>query len=89
MDIVKDLFKLLASEGIQVPAGTDARVETTLRQLYGGERVYVRSLPKLDKQVRIEAARASFGTATTASLRDLQRVTGMPLRTIKRIKNGR
>lgn len=80
--MINDLIKLFRAEGIDVPDTVGRAVEVKLRQQYGGERVYVASLPKQKRA-------AQLAKLEKMTLRKMSVVTGIPVRTIQRIKNGR
>lgn len=80
--MIDDLIKLFRAEGIDVPAEVGREVEVKIRQQYGGERVYVASLPKQRRQVQL-------AKLEKMTLRKMSVATGIPVRTIKRLKNGR
>ena len=82
-DIITSIEKALGTS-----LDTDRRhhVMHQLASDLGGERHYFASLPKLRGQQRVRM----LGTATdTVTQRDMSRATGIPVRTISRIKNGR
>lgn len=82
-DIITSIEKALGTS-----LDTDRRhhVMHQLAADLGGERHYFASLPKLRGQQRVRM----LGTATdTMTQRDMSRATGIPVRTISRLKSGR
>jgi Mor family transcriptional regulator len=87
-DMIKDLFAALRAAGVEIDDGLAMNVEIQLRRQYGGERVYIQSLPKLRRAAQITFAQAHLGTAAR-SIQRLSKATGIPARTVKRIVNGK
>ena len=82
-DIITSIEKALGTS-----LDTDRRhhVMHQLAADLGGERHYFASLPKLRGQQRVRM----LGTATdTMTQMDMSRATGIPVRTISRLKSGR
>lgn len=86
--MINDLLKALREAGIEVEAGVAKRIEIKMRSQYGGERIYIQSLPKQLRAAQVSSATSAMGTAARR-LADLSRATGIPTRTIKRLRNGR
>lgn len=80
--MIDDLIKAFRDAGIQVPQDIAKDVEVRMRRQYGGERVYVASLPKQRRQVQL--AKLEKMTQINMSV-----ATGIPVRTIRRLRNGR
>ena len=80
--MIDDLIKAFRDAGIQVPQDVAKDVEVRMRRQYGGERVYVASLPKQRRQVQL--AKLEKMTQINMSV-----ATGIPVRTIRRLRNGR
>jgi hypothetical protein len=80
--MIDDLIRLMREAGIAVPISVAETIEVRLRQTYGGERIYVASLPKQRRAVHL-------AKLTKMKLIDMSLATGIPVRSIKRIKNGR
>lgn len=80
--MIDDLIKAFRDAGIAVPQEVARDVEVQMRRQYGGERVYVASLPKQRRQVQL--AKLEKMTQINMSV-----ATGIPVRTIRRLRNGR
>lgn len=87
-DMIRDLLAALRKAGVEVGEELAKSVEVELRRQYGGERVYIQSLPKMRKAAQITHAQVHLGTAAR-SIQRLSKATGIPARTVKRIINGR
>ena len=68
--------------GTALPQEQRMRVSEQMARQLGGDRHYLPSLPKLQRQVRLSA----FGTLTVT---EAATSTGIPIRTIKRLRNGK
>lgn len=83
--MIRDLMKILERElGQPLPSDMPQRLEAQLCQQYGGERVYVPKLPKLQHQVRL----THLSTSTAATHEDAARL-GLSVRQVRRIRRGR
>lgn len=80
--MIHDLIRALRDSGIDVPLDTARQVEVKIRMQYGGERVYVASLPKQSRAVQL--AKLEKRTQVQMAL-----ATGLSVRQIRRIRNGR
>lgn len=70
-----------SAQGLDGPAARQA-AEVAIRAEFGGERIYVPSLPKQARAVQL--ARLNL-----KSTRDLSAASGLPVRTVRRITRGR
>lgn len=86
--MIQDLLMALREAGVSVDDSIATQVEVAVRAKYGGERVYIQSLPKLRRAVAITAAQMALGTGS-ASAKAISAATGIPVRTVKWLKNGR
>lgn len=68
-------------EGLPEPEAA-RRAEVRIRQQFGGERVYVQRLPKQVRQVQV----AELSTCTQIVTAER---TGLSVRQVRRIKNGK
>ena len=80
--MINDMIKMLRASGISVPDAAAQEVEVLIRAQYGGERIYVASLPKQQRAVQL--AKLEKMTQINMAIR-----TGIPIRTIRRIRNGK
>ena len=80
--MIHDMIRALRDAGVDVPDTAAADVKFKLQSLYGGERVYVPSLPKARRAVQL--ARLEKRTQVEMAL-----ATGLSVRQIRRIRNGR
>ena len=80
--MIDDLIKLFRAEGIDVPDTVGRAVEVKLRQQYGGERVYVASLPKQKRAAQL--AKLNLRTQ-----REMAVATGLTVRGVRKILRGR
>jgi hypothetical protein len=87
-DMIRDLIAALRTAGIDVADDLAKTVELQLRRQYGGERVYIQSLPKMKRAAQIVHAQAHLGTAAR-SIQRLSKATGIPARTVKRYLTGK
>lgn len=86
--MIRDMIAALREAGVPVDDSIATKVEIKLRRQYGGERVYVQSLPKQLRAAQLAEAHKRLGTAAI-TLKRLAQATGMPVRTVKRLRNGR
>ena len=80
--MIDDLIQLMRDAGIAVPDGVAQTIEVRLRQTYGGERVYVASLPKQRRAVQL--AKLAKHTQVEMAL-----ATGLTVRGVRKILRGR
>ena len=80
--MIDDLIKAFRDAGLDVPQNIAKDAELQIRRQYGGERVYVASLPKQRRQAQL--AKLEKMTQINMSV-----ATGIPVRTIRRLRNGR
>ncbi len=73
-DMIRDMIAALREAGVPVDDSIATKVEIKLRRQYGGERVYVQSLPKQLRAAQLAEAHKRLGTAAI---------------TLKRLRNGR
>ena len=84
--MIHEIIAMLRRHGADLPDHLVRQVSAEFHHLHGGERPYIPKLPKLSGQMRINA----LGTATTTmTQRDISMATGIPVRTIRRLKTGR
>lgn len=84
--MIYEIVSMLRKHGADLPDPLVRQVSAEFHHLHGGERAYIPKLPKLTGQMRISA----LGTATTTmTQRDISAATGIPVRTIRRLKTGR
>lgn len=86
--MIRDMIALLREAGVSVDESVATKVEIKLRRQYGGERVYIQSLPKQIRSATIAEAQKRLGTAAV-TLKRLAQATGIPIRSVKRLRNGR
>jgi len=79
-DMLDELERALA-QGLTRDEARRA-AEVAVRQKYAGERVYVAALPKQRRALQV--ARLNLRTSREISL-----VSGLPLRTVQRLRSGR
>ena len=77
-----ELIAFLRASGVDVPQATAQEVEARLYHTYGGERVYIPHRPTQRHQVQL----AKLGKLET---RKLALATGLTMRRIRQIKNGK
>lgn len=84
--MIHEIVAILRRHGADLPDPLVRKVSAEFHHLHGGERPYIPKLPKLAGQMRISA----LGTATTTmTQREISTATGIPVRTIRRLKTGR
>ena len=84
--MIHEIVAMLRRHGVELPDPVVREVSFEFHHLHGGERPYIPKLPKLAGQMRLYA----MGTATaTMTQREISVSTGIPVRTIRRLKNGR
>ncbi len=84
--MIHEIIAMLRRHGVELPDPVVREVSYEFHHLHGGERQYIPKFPKLTGQMRLY----SLGTATdTMTQRDMSRATGIPVRTISRLKSGR
>lgn len=80
--MIHDMIRALRDAGVEVPDGVATNVKVKLQSLYGGERVYVPSLPKASRAVQL--AKLEKRTQVEMAL-----ATGLSVRQVRRIRNGK
>ena len=80
--MIDDLIKAFRDAGLDVPQNVAKDVEVKIRQQYGGERVYVASLPKQRRQVQL----AKLEKMTQINM---AKATGLTVRGVRKILRGR
>jgi DNA-directed RNA polymerase specialized sigma24 family protein len=82
--MIRDMLESLEKALAQGMTRDEARqaAEIAVRQKYAGERVYVAALPKQRRAVQI-------AKLTLRSSREIAAATGLPLRTVQRLRSGR
>ena len=80
--MIHDLIQAFRDAGVQVPDATAADVETKIRQQYRGESIYIAGP---SRQLRAR----QLASLERMKLRDMAVATGLSIRTIKRIRNGK
>ena len=80
--MINDMIRAIRAAGISLPENIAADVEVQIRAQYGGERIYIASLPKQQRAVQL--AKLENMTQQQMSIS-----SGIPVRTIRRIRNGR
>lgn len=88
MDIIDAILASLRDQGIELPPDVRRRTWLDARRQFGGERVYLKSLPKAQRAGTLAAAQRQLGTAAV-TMKRLAQATGIPIRTVKRLANGR
>lgn len=78
------LQQLRRQPGVVIPDEAGTAALAAAHATYGGERLYVPKLPKLQGAVRVSAE--GCGTLTQAQI---AQVTGKSIRTVRRIQRGR
>ena len=83
-EILNACLRALEAATAQGLTGQEARqaAEVAVRAEYGGERVYVPSLPK-------QARAAQLARLNLKTTRELSAASGLPVRTVRRITLGR
>lgn len=81
-EIINELLAAIRAAGVAVPDNVAREVEVHARREFGGERIYIPSLPKQARAVQI---------AKLNKMDDLQvaQRTGLSIRQVRRIKRGR
>jgi len=80
--MINDLIAAIREAGISVPEGVAQTVEAKIRKTYGGERVYIASLPKQQRAVQL--AKLEKCTQVQMAL-----ATGLTVRQVRRIRRGK
>ena len=80
--MIHDMIRALREAGIDVPDEAARSVEVKIRMQYGGERIYVASLPKQARAVQLAKLERRTQVQMAAA-------TGLSVRQIRRIRNGR
>jgi len=80
--MIHDMIRALREAGIDVPDEAARSVEVRIRMQYGGERIYVASLPKQARAVQLAKLERRTQVQMAAA-------TGLSVRQIRRIRNGR
>lgn len=80
--MITDLIKLMKEAGIAVPQDVAQTVEVKLREVYGGQRIYVTSLPKQKRAVQL----AKLNKLTQI---EMARATGLTVRGVRKILRGK
>lgn len=83
-EILNACLRALEAAAAHGLTGQEARraAEVDIRRQFGGERIYIPSLPKQARAVQL--ARLEL-----KSTRDLAAASGLPVRTVRRITRGR
>ena len=77
-----ELIKFLRAAGADVPPAVAQQAEAQMYQTFGGERIYIPHRPVQQRAVQL-------ANLERMKLREMAVVTGMSVRTIKRIRNGK
>jgi len=80
--MINDIIAAIRAAGGTVPDGADVSVEISIRQRYRGEAPYIAGP---SRQLRAR----QLASLEQMKLRDMAVATGLSVRTIKRIRNGR
>ncbi len=88
MDIIDAIFASLRDQGIAIPQDAKVAAEVHVRREFRGERVYVASRPKQMRAQQIAQTQKALGTAAV-TLKRLAQASGIPIRSVKRLRNGR
>lgn len=80
--MIDDLIKAFRAAGIEVPDTVARDVEVQVRRDWGGERVYIPSLPKQRRAVQL--AKLNLRTQ-----REMAVATGLSVRGVRKILRGR
>lgn len=80
--MIDDLIKAFRAAGIDVPDQVGRDVEVKLRQTYGGERIYIASLPK-------QRRAAQLAKLNLRTQREMAVATGLSVRGVRKILRGR
>ena len=88
MDIIDAIFASLREQGVSVPKEAKTIAEVHVRREFRGERVYVAARTKQMRAAQIAQAHKALGTAAV-TLKRLSQATGIPIRSVKRLRNGR
>jgi len=82
--MIRDMLEALDAALAQGMTRAEARqaAEVAVRQKYAGERVYIAALPKQRRAWQV--ARLNLRTS-----REIAAATGLPLRTVQRLRSGR
>lgn len=83
--MVEFILHELRRQGVVIPDQVGTAAMVALHHTYGGERLYVPKLPKLQTAVRIAAA-AGDGARTNA---EISQATGLSLRHVKAVRRRR
>lgn len=82
MQMINDLISEIRAAGINVPDNIALTVETKIRHVYGGERIYIASLPKQNRAVQL----AKLAKHTQI---EMAHATGLTVRQVRRIQRGK
>lgn len=88
MDIIDAIFASLRDQGVAIPQEAKVAAEVRVRREFKGERVYVASRTKQARSHQIAQAGLALGTGAV-TLKRLAQASGIPIRTVKRLRNGR
>jgi hypothetical protein len=84
--MIHEIVAMLRRSGVDLPDQVVREVSAEFHHLHGGERTYIPKLPKLAGQMRLQA----LGTATaTMTQVQISQATGLQVRQIRRLTNGR
>lgn len=92
MDVIRDLIKFIREEsGIELNTDIARKVEARACSTYGGERLYLPKLPKLQSQQGVSARRRAVMQASTSmsSTREIAASVGISQRRVRQILNGK
>jgi hypothetical protein len=81
-DMIREILEALRNAGVEVGDQVASRVEVQIRQQFGGERVYIQSLPKMRKAAQLVQGQRSLGT-DARNIQRLSKATGIPARTVR------
>lgn len=92
MDVIRDLMQFIREEsGIDISTDIARRVEARACATYGGERMYLPKLPKLQSQQGISRRQrqVQMAKAELKKTRDIAEKVGISQRQARRILNGK
>ncbi len=92
MDVIRDLINFIREEsGIELHTDIARKVEARACSAYGGERLYLPKLPKLQSQQGMSARRCAVLQASTqtSSTKEIAASLGISQRRVRQILNGK
>lgn len=93
--MIEKFFEAAIRAGIKMDVAQRKRIELEFRSEFGGSRVYhagelhyVQKFPKQRRAAELAETQKRLGTAAV-TLKRIAQATGIPIRSVKRLRNGR